>query len=151
LELYENDEVVNFIKSILRGLKKHGIKRIVKALKDVDLNTENINYLIVIDFIEKSICDRLKVEVIALYDKQTRGDITIARKLCVLFLRKHLDMSDETIGAHYHRTRQLYHMTHKEYQALNPTNKTDANFINLYNEFDTKIQDYIASVKNQKD
>ena len=149
MELKENFEMANFITLLGRGIKKHGMKKIIKALKDFDLTEENINYYTIIDFVEESICNRMNVVRDELYNKKTRGDVTIARKLCIILLIKHLSMSDEEIGNHYKRTRQIIHITINEFKALDKNNKVDANFINLYNEFDTKIQDFITEIKSK--
>lgn len=149
MNLKENFEMANFITLLGRGIKKHGIKKIIKALKDFDLTEENINYYTIIDFVEESICMKLNVVRDELYNKKVRGDITIARKLSILLLIKHLNMSDEEIGNHYKRNRQTIYNTKKEFDALDRNNKIDANFINIYNEFDTKIQDFITEIKSK--
>ncbi len=149
VDLKENIDIINLIKVLGRGIKKHGVQKIIRSLQKIELIHININHLDVIDFIETSICERYKILRTTLYQINTRGDITIARELCVLFLRKHLKMSDEEIGSHYNRTRQTLHNAKNKFDRLNVKSKADAKFINIYNEFDTKIQDYITEIKSK--
>jgi len=149
MELKDNKEIVDLIKFLGRGIKKHGLKVIIKTLQKVDLVNANTSHLDIIDFIETSICSKYNVLRAGLYKDNTRGDTTIARKLCVLFLRKHLHMSDEEIGRHYNRTRQTLYQIKSDFNKLDAKNKVDIVFINTYNEFDAKIQEYISEIKSE--
>lgn len=149
INLRENIDIINLIKALSKGIKKHGVQKIIKSLQKIELIHINQNHLDIIDFIETSICERYKILRTTLYNINTRGDITIARELCVLFLRKHLKLSDEEIGSHYNRTRQTLHNAKNKFDKLNAKSKADAKFINVFNEFDTKIQDYITEIKSK--
>ena len=149
MELSENADITKLLTALGKGIKKHGLKKIINAMQKIDLVNVNLNHLDIIDFIETSVCEKYNVLRAELYKENRRGDVVIARKLCILLLRKHLDMTDIEIGNHYGRTRQTLHHVNGEFRKLNKNNKVDATFLNHYNEFDTKIQDYISRIKQK--
>ena len=146
----DEKELYELIRNLSRGIKKHGIRKIIKTLKQISLTDEDeVNYGI-IDFIEKRVCSKIGVPREELFDFATRGEITVARKFCILLIRKFIDdVSDEFVANHYNRSRQVVHLTEKEFRNLHSgkKNKFELDFLALYSELEVQVSDYVESLK----
>jgi chromosomal replication initiation ATPase DnaA len=150
----DEKELYDLIKNLSRGIKKHGIRKVIKSLKQINITDEtDVNYVL-IDHIEHSVCTKIGVPRDELYGFASRGEITIARKFCILLIRKFSPyISDENLGNHYNRSRQVVHNTEKEFRLLRSgkQNKFEIDFLKIYNELEKEIQDFVdVSKKNNK-
>lgn len=147
-------ELYDLIKNLSRGIKKHGIRKVIKSLKQINLTDETDINFILIDHIEQEVCNKIGVPRDELYGFQSRGEITIARKFCILLIRKFSPhISDEILGNQYNRSRQVVHNTEKEFRLLKSgkQNKFQIDFLKIYNELEFDIENYLnASKKNNK-
>jgi len=146
----ENREIQDLIRQLSKGLRKHGILKVVRALKEINIVGENEKKFAIVDFIEKLVCDRLGVPIDELFSFNSRGEITIARKLCILLIRSHIeDMSDDELGNHYNRSRQVIHNTEKEYKLLKQGKKNQfhIDFLSIYSELDSDTKIFIKKLK----
>lgn len=148
-------ELYELIRNLSRGIKKHGIRKVIKSLKKINFiadEQDNINYTL-IDTIESSVCNKIGVPRDELYGFASRGEITIARKFCILLIRKFIpNISDETVANQYNRSRQVVHNTEKEFRLLKSgkMNKFHIDFISIYSELEIEIQQFIISSKKNK-
>lgn len=148
-------ELYELIRNLSRGIKKHGIRKVIKSLKQINFvadEKDNINYTL-IDTIESSVCNKLGVPRDELYGFASRGEITVARKFCILLIRKFIvNMSDELVASQYNRSRQVVHNTEKEFRMLKngKLNKFHIDFISIYNELEIEIQNFIDNSKKIK-
>ena len=153
MNLKDEKDFYELVRSLSRGLKKHGLKKVINALKQINLGDENeINYT-KIDFIEKAVCSKLGVPRDELFSFASRGEITIARKFCILLIRKYIpDISDDELGGHYNRSRQVVHNSEKEFRTLKTgkKNKFHLDFLEIYNDLDTKVSEYVKTLKISK-
>lgn len=150
----DEKELYDLIKNLSRGIKKHGIRKVIKSLKQINLSDENdVNYIL-INHIEQSVCDKIGVPRDELYSFESRGEITIARKFCILLIRKFSpNISDEILGNQYNRSRQVVHNTEKEFRLLKSgkQNKFQIDFLKIYSDLEIDIEKFLnASKKNNK-
>lgn len=106
-----------------------------------------------IDFIEKTVCERLGVPMEELFNFTSRGEITIARKFCILLIRNHIeDISDDEVANHYNRSRQVVHNTEKEFRHLKDGKKNQfhIDFLSIYEELDVTTKNFIKTLKKTK-
>jgi len=146
----DNRELHDLIRQLSKGLRKHGVKKVVRALKEINIVSENEKKFAIIDFIEKLVCDKLGVPIDELFAFASRGEITIARKLCILLIRNHIeDMSDDELGNHYNRSRQVIHNTEKEFRGLKKGKKNQFHIdvLSIYNDLDTETKSFIKTLK----
>lgn len=146
----ENDgaEIENLLKAIHNGIKKHGLKKIIKSLNCLDIGYSNgMNYE-AINYITSLVCKPLKVEAYLLHGTASRGNVTTARKICMLLFRKHLGISAVEAALHFNRTRQIAHIAETEFGNMNEKNVQDRKFLELYNKLDGKIAEWM--LKNTK-
>ncbi len=144
----DGEEIVNLLKAIHGGIKKHGLKKIIKSLNCLDIGySSDMNYE-ALHFITMTVTSSLKTEPYLLYGFNSRGDVTIARKLCILLFRKHLFLTAAEAAMHFNRTRQIAHLAELELTQVNIKNKQQKDFIELYNKLDEKVADFM--VKNLK-
>lgn len=149
----QDKELYDLIRQLSKGLRKHGVKKVVRALKEINIVSESEKRFALIDFIEKLVCDRLGVPMDELFNFTTRGEITIARKFCILLIRNHIeDMSYDELGNHYNRSRQVVHNTEKEYRLLieGKKNQFHIDFLSIYSELDIETNNFIKTLKNKK-
>jgi hypothetical protein len=146
----DEKEFYELIRNLSRGIKKHGIRRVIKSLKQINLDNENEINFTIIDSVEKSVCAKIGVPRDELFGFASRGEITIARKFCILLIRKFVpDISDEELGNHYNRSRQVVHNTEKEFRLLKSgkKNKFHIDFIFIYKELEKEIGVFSKSLK----
>lgn len=151
--LNENRELYDLIRQISKGLRKHGIKKVIRALKEINVVSDSDIKWSTIDYIERIVCEKLGVPMDELFNFESRGEITIARKFCILLIRNHVpDISDDDVGNHYNRSRQVVHNTEKEYRAFKNGKKTQFHndFLSIYNELDMETKNFIKNLNNKK-
>jgi chromosomal replication initiation ATPase DnaA len=149
----EERELYELIRNLTKGLKRHGVKKVIKALKQINIdNEEEVNFSI-IDFIENAVCTKIGVPKDELFGFASRGEITIARKFCILLIRKYIsNISDEELGNHFNRSRQVVHNTEKEFKTLKngKNNKFHIDFLAIYNDLDIQTEKFINILKKGK-
>lgn len=147
----EERELYELIRNLSRGLKKHGVKKVINALKKINTTTENeINYSI-IEYVENLVCAKLGVPKEELFGFSSRGEITIARKLCILLIRKYVNkISDAEVGLHYNRSRQVIHNVENEFKSLKEgkKNKFQIDFLKLHTELELDVDAFVEKIKN---
>lgn len=147
----DEKELYELIRNLSKGIKKHGIRKVIKTLKVISLSDEDEWNRAVIDCIESCVCSKIGVPREELYGFATRGEITIARKLCILLIRKFIpDMSDELLGNHYNRSRQVVHNAEKEFRNIlnGRQNNFHQSYINLYSELQSEVEEILSNMKN---
>ncbi len=152
--MQENDgeEIINLLKAIHIGIRKHGLRKIVKSLSCLDIGQVNENNLEALNYIKTIVCKALKVEPYLLYGFDARGNVTTARKICMLLFRKHLSISAAEAAQHFNRSRQIAHNAENELDAMSDKNPQDRGFMQLYNTLDVKISEWmIKTLKQQQD
>ena len=150
MDINDSRELYELIRNLSRGLKKHGVKKVIRALKSINIDNEDELIFSVIDFIEKSVCASIGVPRDELFSFTTRGEITIARKFCVILISKFVStISDEEIGSHYNRSRQVVFNTKKEFRLLKNAkqNKFHLDFLAIYNVLDKEVESFVKNVK----
>jgi len=149
----DEKEFYDLIRNLSKGIKKHGIAKVINALKQININTEGEISFTIIEFIEKSVCSKIGVPKDELFGFASRGEITIARKFCILLIRKHVPtLSDGEVGNHYNRTRQITHNTEKEYRKIleGKQVKFELDFLAIYNDLDKDVEKFILTLKLPK-
>ena len=148
----DEKELYELIRNLSRGIKKHGIRRVIKSLKQINISDDDeVNYIL-IDTIEDSVCSKIGVPRDELYGFASRGEITIARKFCIILVRKFVaDVSDEMLANHYNRSRQVVHNTEKEFRLLKSgkQNKFHIDFLSIYYQLEKEIGEFIKKFKKK--
>ena len=148
----DEKELYELIRNLSRGIKKHGIRRVIKSLKQINISDDDeVNYIL-IDTIEDSVCSKIGVPRDELYGFASRGEITIARKFCIILVRKFVaDVSDEMLANHYNRSRQVVHNTEKEFRLLKSgkQNKFHIDFLSIYYQLEKEIEGFIKKFKKK--
>ena len=139
-----NNEIIELIKAFHRSIKKHGSKKIIRVLQDMDLGSNKSR---IIEYIFDSVSERLKINKESLFEEGIRRDTTLGKKISILLLRKHLDLSPPRAAEYFKRSRQVVYNVENEFKQLNPNIKHDAEFINLFNELDLRVDKYIQELK----
>jgi hypothetical protein len=143
-------ELYELIRNLSRGIKKHGIRKVIKTLKQINLSDETDFNYVLIDHIEQSVCAKIGVPRDELYGFDSRGEITIARKFCILLIKKFSPcISGEMLANHYNRSRQVVHNTEKEFRLLlsGKQNKFQIDFLKIYKELEFDIDNYLTITK----
>ena len=96
------------------------------------------------------VCAKIGVPKDELFGFSSRGEITIARKLCIILIRKHIsNISDAEVGSHYNRSRQDVHNTEKEFKSLvaGKKNKFHIDLLQMYEELDSSVDNFVKKIK----
>lgn len=148
----EQKELYELISNLSKGVRRHGLKKVIRAIKQINIEDDSDIKFAVIEFIENAVCNKLGVPKDEIFAFNSRGEITIARKLCILLIRKHIsDIGDEELGSHFNRSRQVIHNTEKEFRLLKngKQNKFHIDFLAIYNDLDIETENFI-NVLNKK-
>lgn len=146
----ENRELYDLIRNLGKGIRKHGVKKVVRALKEINIVSESEKKFAIIDFVEKIVCERLGVPSDELFNFTSRGEITIARKLCILLVRNNIsNVSDDELASHYNRSRQVVHNTEKEFRLLKQgkVNQFHIDVLTIYDELNVKTKEFVEKLK----
>jgi hypothetical protein len=146
----DSRELYDLIRNLSKGLRKHGVKKVIRALKEINIVSESERNYAIIDYVENLVCKKLGVPTEELFNFTTRGEITIARKLCILLVRRNIDkISDDELANHYNRSRQVVHNTEKEFKGLldGKKNRFHIDFLSIYKELEKETKEHIKSLK----
>lgn len=92
------DELVIFLQQLHKVISKVGLQKVLSRIKEINLDQK--------DNIERELCDKI-ITICAnhyLIDKndvltsKKRGNVSIARKMCFVLMKKNLNISDSSIG-----------------------------------------------------
>ena len=137
------DELITIIRLLAKTLKKHGVKKVVAALDE--LNTEEgfieaHNNLI--RFILRETSKSFKVSSEDMKRKNIRGILFDARSMCFVLIKKHLDLKHQDIALIFgSRNHSLVSNALKSYSNLNYDIRTDRKFIEIFKEVDKKVSE----------
>lgn len=146
---YECDkEVVELLRVMQKGLSKYGIRKVTEKLKEIDIENSYENYKDVRDYIVDNVCLLMKVDREHLINKTKRGTVTTARKIAVVVIKKHFDISDENLAQYFKgRRRQVIYKIMKEFEQLDRENKVDQkNFFRYFDIVDNLTKEYISNM-----
>lgn len=147
----ESKELYDLIRNLSKGVRKHGIKKVIRAIKEINIVSESEKNYAVIDYVEKLVCKRLGVPIEEIFAFTSRGEIAIARKLCILLIRKNIEgISDDELGNHYNRSRQVIYNTEKEFKLLldGKKNQFHIDFLSIFNDLDKETKEYIKELNS---
>lgn len=147
----ESKELYDLIRNLSKGVRKHGIKKVIRAIKEINIVSESEKNYAVIDYVEKLVCKRLGVPIEEIFAFTSRGEIAIARKLCILLIRKNIEgVSDDELGNHYNRSRQVIYNTEKEFKLLldGKKNQFHIDFLSIFNDLDKETKEYIKELNS---
>jgi chromosomal replication initiation ATPase DnaA len=152
LDLEENqNHISKFLKIISKGIDKHGMKKITTMLVGMDIHNEFektgtkdlVNFICgeVVSNYNKNRED--KITTADLFNKDKRGDCTLARKMAIILLKQHVKITPTKLGEFFNRSRQVVHTAIEEFKALNPKLVQDLDFLNRHDDISQKVIRYM--------
>ena len=145
----EDKNLETFIVVLSKQLRKHGVKKVSKAIQSIDYQENSPFSEEILEYIFEVVCEEFCIEKQDLIDKKTRGVVTVARKILVVIAKDHLDITDEYLGFKLSRLRQSIHAIVKDVSRLDRENKYDKRFFERYDSLDEKVVKYIEEIKNE--
>ena len=143
----ESWQIEQLLKVVVKQLKKHGLKKIVRVLREADLEENNLYFSKIYDYIINLTLETFDVSREHLFGFKKRGEVTKARRYAIILIKKHLKISDEHLGLKFHRCRQVIYNVQKEYESLDPKNPIDQKqFFNDFVILDKKVIKYTKSL-----
>ncbi len=132
------------------GINKHGIEKITSVLVNMDINSyfETKGASDLVDFICSEVVNNYnknredKILVKDLFQKEKRGDVTLARKMVMILLNQFVSISPTKLGNFFKRSRQVIHLAIDEFEKLNPNIKQDSDFLDRHDAISKKIIAY---------
>jgi len=136
-------EVISLVKRLAKTIKKHGVKKVVAALDE--LNTEEgfiEAHNALIKYIIKETSASFQVKPDDLKRKNIRGTTVEARSMCFILLKKHLDLKHTDIsGVFGSRNHSLVSNAIKAFSNMDYDVKMDRKFIEIFREVDKKVEE----------
>lgn len=149
--MYNNDtrELTNFLTIVQKGIRKHGIKKIVKIIQSIDLQENNMFYNEIFSFIIESVAHEFNITIDDLIEAKKRGDVTIARKIAIVLAKEHIDISDEILAKEFNRVRQVVYHILIEFNNYDREDKFCKEFFEKYDKINEKVVKHIEFLKNE--
>lgn len=138
----EQDEILNLIKQIYKGVRRFGIKKIDKTIRELNDDTPISNKLKVIDFILFKTSEKYQLRKKELLASNKRGYVAEARRLCYILFKNNLEMKQSEIASFFKRDNTLIYKALKEYKNLDSSLYPDRNFLKNYNVLDKEVKEY---------
>ncbi len=109
------------------------------------------NYESLIAYILDCVIDEWREEKIKKEDllkSNKRGEVMVAKKMAIILIKKQIDINNEVLSKYFgNATRQSVYLIMQEYSVLDKKIKEHAIFIERYNRLQTKILQFIETLK----
>lgn len=128
----ESKDVSVLLKNISDGLKIFSIQELNQALVEI-LRKNRSKNITDVDFLLMVICQELKVNKTAIFEKYTRGDIYHAKIILFVIINEHFGWSNRKIAGQFGVFPNAVNVAIKFYKDLNPDRiKSDKEFLEKY-------------------
>ena len=148
-------DIVVVIKRLAKSISKHGVKKVVAILDQLNTEDEFIEaHRQLIKFIMNGVCNSFNIHVSETKKSNPRGKIADARSICFLLIKKHIDLKHKDIANLFGRKNHtLVSHAIKKFNNLDYSIKQDRFFLDIHNEWDEKVENKKALIfdkyKNQ--
>tara|TARA_R110000803_G_scaffold180572_2_gene243016 strand:+ start:150 stop:608 length:459 start_codon:yes stop_codon:yes gene_type:complete len=136
-----DEEIVFVVKRLAKAVSKHGVKRVVKVLDQLNNEEGFIEaHKSLIKYILKETSYQFKLNPDDLKKSNIRGVRFEARNMCFVLLKKHLDLKHIDIsGLFGSANHSIVSNAIKKFENLKYDVKADRNIIDIFREVDKKI------------
>lgn len=139
-------DVAELMRVMQKGVSKHGVRKVTDKIKEIDIEDSHENYIEVRDFIIDCVCTYFNVKKEEVIKKGKRGMVTTARKVAIVVIKTHFDISDEDLGRYFNgRTRQVIYKIMREHERMDRDNKLDHN--NFFKHYDVVNERTVAFMR----
>jgi len=154
-EVLQDVEFVNNMKRFFKGVEKHGMPAVLKALNYLDYSKNDDEVRKIIDVVCTNV-ERATGRDISLLKKELKtmkkNEYTTARNLCVLFLDKYGDLSYAQISTFMSRKQKMYaYHIKRAFRAFHSDKPaevklvgslTPKNFLETYHRIDKELEEH---------
>lgn len=143
----DENELFRFIKNISVGLKKHSVRELTVALKQVLKGTNSSE----LEFVNQTVCSHYNISHRTFKTEKTHGNRTDARHIvfCILFFQ--FGLSQISISRSYNVSRGTVQIALRRFRDTNINIKADREFKEAYESISKRVEQYIKDSKNDKD
>lgn len=143
-------EITEFLTIIQKGIKKHGLEKIVLTIQSIELEQTNVFYNELCTYIINLVCKEFDVTKMQLKNFSERGRVTTARKISIILINKHLEITHKEIARIFNRVRQVVYHTIENFNSLDRNKKIDLPFFEIYDKLDLSVQERIKELTGKK-
>jgi len=144
-----NQSVSNIFKLVHKSINVFGQQGFVEKLEAMLAQTEfaNKHYRYIIEHILDLVCLEWKHEKIKKQNlfKHKRGITSDARRMAILLIKRNVEENNHMVGQFFGRGRTMPYKVEKDFEKLNPADKHDNKFIELFNKLDYNVKKFIIS------
>jgi len=148
MSVTDDKTLETFVVILARQLKKHGVTKVMESLLSLEYQEDDTYFNRVLDYIFDSVCDEFCVVKKDLIGKESRGIVSVSRKIAVILTIENLGVSDDKVAFHFKRVRQSIYFIRREFEKLDRDNKIDKQFFEKYDKLNKKIVKFIYLLKN---
>lgn len=137
-------EVISLVKELAKTIKKVGVKKVYRALSEINAETNSTNiHTQIINYTIDETCKEFKVSKLDIKKKNIRGNIIEARAMCFIVLKKHLDIKHQDIAKIFGRANHtLVSNALNTFKKLNAEFKRDRIFLERFQKIDKKVENH---------
>jgi chromosomal replication initiation ATPase DnaA len=137
-----DEEIVFVVKRLAKAVSKHGVKRVVQVLDQLNNEEAFIEaHKALIKYVLKETSNKFKLNPDDLKKNNVRGVTVDARNMCCVLLKKHLDLKHIDIAGLFGSTNHsIVSNAIKQFDNLKYDVKADRNIIDIFREVDEKVE-----------
>ncbi len=145
------EKAVDFLEeivSITRSLGQHKVIEILRYAKKY--SQTNDPEQLIREYIVSCICIEFKTGKTTLIKGRENGNRPQALMFCYALMHQHLEYSYDKIGKYFGgKPRDQVGKVLKKFRALDPQNRIDKKILDVYNQLEAHIQQFITELKKQ--
>ena len=145
--------ISEFFKVLGKSISKHTPSKILSILKNLDVQTEfnNNKQDELVNYICECVANDYNVKVENLFNKKKRGDVTLARKMCIVVMKEFItDIGDTALADFFGRSRQVIFNSLDEHKKLDKDNRIDIHQLNRHTRICREIELYVQKSNLKK-
>lgn len=143
----QEKDIEKFLVVVHKGIRKHGIKKILKSIQAIDFEENSAYHQDILDYIFKVVTEEFCITKEDLLRREKRGVVTIARKIAIIIASENLAISDDNLAFQFQRVRQIVYNAKQEFKNLDRNDKLDKRFFERYDSINEKVVKYIEGLK----
>jgi len=139
-----DEEIVFVVKRIAKAVSEHGVKRVVQILDKLNDDEEAFMeaHKALIKFILKEASAKFKLKANDLKRNNIRGITIDARSMCIVLLKRHLDLKHVDIAGLFGSTNHsIVSSAIKRFDSLKYDVKADRNILDIFKELDGRVDE----------
>ena len=141
--MQDRKELNGFIKEVFGALRKHGVRKVTKKLRELTIDAYSDEKQKIIDFIIFKIYEAYGVTAKELKTSTKRGTVTEARQMGYLLFKKYFNISQTEIAIYFGRNgNMVVSKFFQKFKVMDRKIKRERDFLDTYDTIITHVDNF---------